>query len=121
MIRLRDAHRGQRALVVCGGPSLVAQDVDLASLAARGFVTFVESKALTPWLLAGGLTPDYYLMLFPEKSKDNALQQFVYRALLAKYDIASMLKSRYRPVAEDMRSHFEDYFEPWQPDRPFKR
>ena len=90
MIRLEGVHRGDRALVIFGGPSLVARGFDFGQLRDRGFVTFVESKALTPYLLQNGFVPDYYLMLFPEKSKDNALQHFVYRSLLAGCPIAPL-------------------------------
>lgn len=121
MHRLKNAHRGDRAVVVAGGPSLIDQNFDFERLRARGFVTFVEGKALTPRLLASGLSPDYYLMLFPEKAKDNALQQFVYRSLLADYRIDPLLRPACRSTAAQMRSRFDEYFEPWQPQRPFKR
>lgn len=122
MIRLKDRHRGERAVVILGGPSLVALGFDFGRLRGQGYVTFVETKALTPLLLQSGLTPDYYLMLFPEKSKDNALQQFVYRSLLADYPIESMLRPEFRGVAAAMRAHFDEYFESWRPHRgPHKR
>jgi hypothetical protein len=121
VIELRGAHRGGRALIVCGGPSLIAQQFDLSRLAGRGFVTFVEGKALTPRLLASGLPLDYYLMPFPEKAKDNALQQFVYKALLARYPIERMLRPECQAVARDIRARFDELFEPWQPSRPHKR
>ena len=61
--RLKNAYRGQRAAVIMGGTSLVAGQFDFARLGEKGFVTFLESKALTPGFLASGLVPDYYLML----------------------------------------------------------
>jgi hypothetical protein len=121
VIRLNQAHRGDRAVVICGGPSLLAQRFDFNRLRERGFVVFVEAKALTPRLLESGIVPDYYLMLFPEKSKDNGLQNFVYRSLLAAYRIEPMLKPEHQKVAAEMRSRFDQYFESWQPNRPFKR
>jgi hypothetical protein len=122
MIRLRGAHRNDRAVVILGGPSLVACGFDFATLQNRGFVTFADTKALTPHLLGTGFAPDYYLMLFPERAKDNALQTFVYRSLLAGSSIEPFLRRPYRRVAKAMREAFHLYFEPWRPERgPHKR
>ncbi|MAG69496.1 MAG: hypothetical protein CL471_04250 [Acidobacteria bacterium] len=121
MNRLKGAHSGERAVVIFGGPSLIAQGFDFASLRDRGFVTFLEAKALTPHLRST-LAPDYYLMLFPEKSKDNGLQQFIFRSFLADFRIDRWLKPECARVATHLRAHFHDYFETWRPQRgPHKR
>ena len=117
MIRLRNVHRGNRALVICGGPSLLALGFDFTRLQGRGFVTFLETKALTPHLLQSGFVPDYYLMSFPEKAKDNSLQQFVYRSLLAGFSIDWLLRREYRQVAVEMKKTFHEHFEVWRPER----
>lgn len=117
MIRLKNSHRGQRALVIFGGPSLLAQGFDFSWLRNCGYTTFLETKALTPGFLATGASPDYYLMLFPEKSKDNTLQHWVYRSLLAKVNIDWLLKPQYRSVAQAIRDNFEKNFEVWRPHR----
>lgn len=117
MTRFANVHRGQRAAVILGGPSLVAHRFDFSRLRGRGFVTFVEGKALTPGLLDSGFVPDYYLMLFPEKAKDNALQTFVFRSFLAGCRIDGFLRPEYRPVAESMRQKFDEYFEAGRPER----
>lgn len=122
MIRLKGAHRGERAVVVFGGPSLLARGFDFARLRGRGLVTFLETKALTPGFLQHGLVPDYYLMLFPEKTKDNGLQNFVFRSFLAERRIDWLLKPEWRHVAVKMRADFDHYFEAWRPHRgPHKR
>ena len=122
MHRLHQAHRGQAAAVVLGGPSLFAQRVDLGLLRRKGFVVVLESKALTPYFLSFGIEPDYYLMLFPEKCVCNALQNFVFRSFLAQVKIEPYLKREYAAVVADMRDHFDRYFEPWRIHRgPHKR
>ena len=122
MQRLKGAHRGQRAAVIFGGPSLIESRFDLASLRRRGFVTLIDTKVLTPYVLDSGLEPDYWLLLFPEKCKDNSLQHFIYRAFLAGFNIRPLLKRQYQPVAEEMTERFADYFEDWRPQRgPHKR
>ena len=122
MIRLKNAHRGERALVISGGPSLLVNGLDFGRLRDRGFVTFLETKALTPYFLKSGLVPDYFLMFFPDKTKDNSLQHFVYRSFLANYRIDPLLSAKHRQTAADMRTHFDKYFESWRPHRgPHKR
>lgn len=117
MIRLKNAHRGQKALVMFGGPSLLAQGFDFGWLRDCGYTTFLETKALTPGLVDTGVQPDYYLMLFPEKAQDNTLQHWVYRSLLADVNIDWLLKAACRPVARDLRENFDRYFESWRPHR----
>jgi hypothetical protein len=122
VIRLKDAHRGERAVVISGGPSLLASGFDLSRLRDRGFVTFLETKALTPGFLRTGCEPDYYLMLFPDKAKDHSLQNFVFRSFLADYRIDPLLDPTHRQTAVEMREHFDEYFESWRPHRgPHKR
>jgi len=122
MIRLKDAFRGERAVVIFGGPSLIEQHVDFSVLARKDCVVFLEAKALTPRFLEYGVEPDFYLMPFPEKTKDNALQSFVFRALLAGVNIVPLLKERWRPVARDLKQGFDRYYETWRPHKgPHKR
>jgi hypothetical protein len=111
MIRLKNAYRGERAAVIFGGPSLVEQNFDFSALRRKGYVVFLEAKALTPRFLESGLEPDYYLMPFPSKCKDNALQAFVIRGQYADVNIVPFLKSRWRPMARDLRANFGKYFE----------
>ncbi len=122
MIRLKQVYHGERAAVILGGPSLVASDFDFRRLRDQGFVTLVEAKALTPFVLRDGFVPDYYLMLFPEKSKDNAFQHFVYRSLLAGYPIGPWLEPSHKAEASAILDRADEYFEPWRPERgPHKR
>ena len=122
MHRLKNAYEGRRAVVIFGGPSLIAQRVDFRRLAGKGAVIFLDAKALTPHFLSFGVEPDYFLMLFPEKCKDNSLQQFIFRSFLAGVNIQPFLKREYLPVLHEMQANFDTYFEPWHPHRgPHKR
>jgi len=122
MIRLKGAHRGGRAVVIFGGPSLIEHQFDFAALQRNGSTIIVDTKALTPRLLASGLIPDYVLMLFPEKSKDNALQHYVFRSFLAGFDLKWFLKREHQPTLAEMRERFSEYFESWKPEKgPHKR
>ncbi|MDA1166443.1 MAG: hypothetical protein O3B13_25385 [Planctomycetota bacterium] len=122
MIRLKDAHQGERAVVVLPGPSLIESGFDFAALQGRGLITFLDTKALTPRVLESGFVPDYFLMPFPEKAQDNSLQHFVYRSFLAGSNIEGLLQAEHRGVAREMRRRFDEYFETWRPERgPHKR
>ena len=117
MIRLKGAHQGDRAVVVFGGPSLMARGFDFGALRGRGFVTFLDTKALTPHVVRAGFVPDYYLLLFPEKAKAHSLHHVVFQSFLADYRIDPLLTRESRCVAEEMRASFDETFEPWRPHR----
>lgn len=110
MIPLIGRHKGQRALVVMGGPSVLANRYDLSRLQGREFVVFLESKALTPWFLGQGLKADYYLMFYPEKSKSNSLQDVIFRSLVAGIDLSSLLRPEFLPEVDYMKRNFDTYF-----------
>jgi hypothetical protein len=118
MRRLKNVHRGDRAVVVLGGPSLIEQRFAFDRLRGKGFVTFLESKALTPAFLGTGVEPDYFLMLFPEKCSSNGFHNFVFRSFLAQYrGMGRLVRPQFLPALRDMQEHFDEYFEPWRPHR----
>jgi hypothetical protein len=120
--RLKNAYRGERAAVILGGPSLIEQRFEIERLKSKNYVIFLESKALTPRFLQTGVVPDYFLMLFPEKCSSNGFHNFVFRAFLAGYRLDGLVRRELRPVVQEMRDRFDEYFEPWRPHRgPHKR
>ena len=105
-----------------GGPSMIEQQFAFDRLRTRNFVVFLESKALTPHFMKSGLHPDFFLMLFPEKCSNNGFHNFVYRSFLAGYKLDSLVKPEFRPIVREMTQRFDEYFEPWRPERgPHKR
>jgi hypothetical protein len=119
---LHDVHAGQSAIVIMGGPSLLRSGIHLGALRAAGLVTFVETKALTPRLLASGLDPDYVLMLFPEKSKDNSVQHVTFNGMLAGFDVAPLLRAPFQPMARLFQRERDTYLQPGNVQRgPHKR
>jgi len=108
--------------VIFGGPSLIEQQFDFAALRRRGFVVFLDAKSLTPRFLASGLTPDFYLMPFPDKCKDNTLQNTVFRSFLAGVNIVPYLNAASRETARTLKRSFDRYYEVWRPHKgPHKR
>jgi hypothetical protein len=117
MKRLKNLHRHERAAIVFGGPSLVEQSFDFQKLRDKNLVIFLETQALTRWFLATGVSPDYYLMPFPEKSRGNSLHNFIYRAFLARIEPRWFLKRKHLSILQDMKTNFPTYFETWRPHR----
>lgn len=115
--RLKNAYRGERAAIIMGGTSLIAQQFDFARLGSAGFVTFLESKALTPRFVATGLVPDYYLMLSPDKSLSNGFHNWVFRAFLAGFSLDRFVKPEFLPVVQEMRARFDELFEAGNSER----
>jgi hypothetical protein len=91
MHRLENACRGERALVLLGGPSVLAADLDVGRVAAKGFVTFLEARALSPRLIEWSLKPDFYMMFYPEKSKANSFQAMIVNSMMAGFDIGPLV------------------------------
>lgn len=121
MYRLKNAHRGERALIVMGGPSILATRMDLSKLAGKGFVTFLESKALTREFLGLGLRPDYYLMFFPEKSKGHSFHNVVHQSLVSNFDIEPLVREARIGEVRHLKEHVEDYFLPGKQNITHKR
>lgn len=121
IVKFRNRFAGERALVVFGGPSIIARGLDLGRLRGRGWVVFLESRTLTPRYLEYELDPDFFLMLYPEKCKANAFQGVVFQSFLAGVDLRDLVREELRPEVEYLRDHFDEYFEPWRPDVPHKR
>jgi hypothetical protein len=118
--KLRDRFSGERAVVVLGGPSIVEHGWDLGRLSGR-FVVFLEARALTPRFLSSGLSPDVYMMFYPEKCKANALQGAIFQAVLAGVDVRDLLREEWLPEVERLREHGAAYWESWRADVPHKR
>jgi hypothetical protein len=118
--KLRDGFRGERALVVLGGPSIVEHAWDLGRLRGR-FVVFLEARALTPRFLASGLAPDFYMMFYPEKCKANALQGVVFQAHLAGIDLRPLIREEWLPEVERVQQDLARCCEAWRDDAPHKR
>ena len=114
MIRLKNQYEGKSALVIMGGPSIIENKFDLKRINKDRYTIFIESKALTPGFLSFGIKPDFLLMSFPEKCKDNTVQHFIFRSMLAQFNIDSLLKREFKSELAHMRNNFEEYFEPWK-------
>lgn len=66
MYRLKDKYNNNKAIVILAGPSLIEQNFNFAELSKfkdKGYVTFLDTKALTPYFLKFGFEPDYYIQV----------------------------------------------------------
>lgn len=121
MHRLAGRFKGERALVVFGGPSILENRLDLSRFAGRGFVTFLEAKALTPRFLEFGVPVDFYLMLYPEKSKANSFQGVIVQAILANIGLKDLVREDLHGEVDALAARFDDYFEPGKANIAHKR
>ncbi|MBF0355144.1 MAG: hypothetical protein HQL43_07915 [Alphaproteobacteria bacterium] len=121
MQRLEGFHKGDRALVFMGGPSVLKKRVDISRLAGKGFTVFLESKALTERFLDWGLPVDYYLMFYPDKAKSNSFQMVVLQALLSKLDLKPLVHPERHAQIDYMLSHLDSYLSPGKQNITHKR
>jgi len=122
MISLKNKYVNQSALFISGGVSVLKNKYNLNDIDKDKYTIFLETKALTPKYLDFNVEPDFYLMNFPEKSKDNNIQHFIYRSFMAQRPIRPFLKPEFQVLYDHMKSNFHDYFETWAPVKgPQKR
>ncbi|MBF0353707.1 MAG: hypothetical protein HQL43_00520 [Alphaproteobacteria bacterium] len=121
MHRLENRHAGGRALVFFGGPSVLENKHNLSKLAGRDFTVFLESKALTRRFLDWRLSPEYYLIFYPEKSKSNSFQMVALQALLSKLDLRPLVHKELHVEIERLESGRRDFFEPGKQNITHKR
>ncbi len=117
MIRLIGKYSGKDACVIMGGQSILEYLHLFKNLDRDRFAIFLEAKALTPELLSSGIKPDFLLAPYPEKCKDNSLQNYIYRSFLAGLNIKPYLKSKHKQLAKEMKTKFNKYFETWRPQK----
>jgi hypothetical protein len=127
MHRLENRHKGERAIVIMGGPSLLKTGCAVERLRDKGFVVFLESKALTRRFLDWRLPVDYYQMFYPEKSKSTSFQMVVLQAILSKLDLKPFVREERHEEIDHILSNQDHYFTPgpqnithkrlrWRPD-----
>lgn len=122
MHRLKQKYGDKSAVIIMGGPSIIENGYDLSRIDRGKHTVFLESKALTPLFLKYGLSPDYYLMFFPQKCQTNAFQQIVYQSFLADVDLEKLLNPEYLAEYSYLKDHFAEYFEIWNPKKgPHKK
>lgn len=110
-------YKDRIAIVVTGGPSAVDYIGDLSRINRDKYVIFLEAKALTPKVISADIAPDFLLAPFPEKLKDNFLQHFIYRSMLAGVNIKWFLKKEHHYLVDQMKNNFDYNFEPWRPEK----
>ncbi len=115
MIALKNKHKGLDALIIYGGPSVIVNYLALDKIKTDKYVTFLESKALTPYFLKTEIMPDYYLMFYPEKSKSNSFQNVIFQSFLADIDLSGLIKEEYLEEYNYLKNNFNKYFESYRP------
>lgn len=113
MISLKNKYLNKSALLISGGPSAVNLLPELKSLDRERFIVFLESKALTKSYVRHGVEPDFYLLPYPEKSKDNYFGNIVYQSLKVDVPIKRFIKTKYHDEVDYIIQRKDVLFEPW--------
>jgi hypothetical protein len=121
MYRLDNVSSGKEAVVIFGGSSILSNKYDLSLLADNGNVIFLESKALTPEFVNFNITPDYYFMPYPEKTRTNSLQHVFIQAISSGYKLEKSLKKIYIKNWSEFKDRFDKYAEIWRIEYPNKK
>ena len=95
MLSLKNLHLGKDAILISGGPSALGLIKKLKFIDREKFIIFLESKALTGYYVNNGIIPDYYLLPYPEKSKDNTLHNFIYQSMKIGLEVKYFLKEKF--------------------------
>ncbi|TAN51586.1 MAG: hypothetical protein EPN26_08880 [Rhodospirillales bacterium] len=95
--------------------------LDFSRLRSKGFVVFLESRALTKSFLSWGLPADFYLMFYPEKSKSTSFQTNVQQAIMSGFDPTPLVREERQDEVRFMASHLDEYFVPGKQNLTHKR
>jgi len=121
MHRLENINYGKEAVVIFGGSSIISNKYDLSLLADSDSVIFLESKALTPEFVNFNITPNYYFMPYPEKTRTNSLQHVFIQAISSGYKLEESLKNMYKKNWSEFKDRFDKYAEIWRIEYPNKK
>ena len=122
MKSLKNKYTSKTAVLIYGGPSCIDLLDRLSEIDRKKHVIFLDSKALTPDYFKNSPEPDFYLLPYPEKAKDNSLQNLVYQSLKVRVPIKNFIKKEYYPMVDEIVEKEEFYFIKWNPAKgPHKR
>lgn len=113
MKSLKNVHKNKDAILISGGPSALHLIKELKHIDRKKYVMFLESKALTKYFVDYGVVPDYYLLPYPEKSKDNTLQNLIYQSFKVNLDIKHFLKNEYHDQVMELSANRSNLYEEW--------
>ncbi len=117
MINLKNKHKGKDALLISGGPSALESIHELHKINRDRIKIFLEAKALTPLYQEKGVEPDYYLLPYPEKSKDNTLQNLILQAMKVDVPVKPFFRKKFHFVIDELTKNKSKFFIPWNPKK----
>ena len=107
----------KNAIVFLGGTSIARYLNKLGNINKDKNVIFIESKLISEVLIKNNLDPDYIICPFPDKLKDNYLQNIIFRSLKAKVNIKFFIKKEFFDEVDYIKDNFDKFFEEWKPNR----
>ncbi len=121
MHRLKDEHKGKSAIIIFGGPSIFENDYNLSLLNKTNHVVFLESKALTKEFLKFNISPDYYFMPYPEKTRTNTLQHQFIQSVSCNFNLGPLLKRKHADEWYEFKDNFKKKLDVNRVDYPHKK
>ena len=114
---LENLHIGKSAIIIFGGPSVISYLDQIKDINREKFVIFLESKSLTPFVVNNKIPFDYLLATFPQKLKDNSLQNYIFRSLLSRINIKYFIKKEFYKDVDFLLDNFDLFLENHRPKR----
>ena len=71
----------------------------------------LSPKLISEVLIKNNLDPDYIICPFPDKLKDNYLQNIIFRSLKAKTNIKFFIKKEFFDEVDYIKDNFGKFFE----------
>lgn len=111
---LKNKYKGQKAIIIMGGPSILKNNLDLSMLNSRSDIIFAEPKTLTKKFFEFGVIPDYIFATYPEKLRTNTMQYTFLQAIASNHDLTYSIKNEFLNDWNDFLDNFGEYAEIWR-------
>jgi hypothetical protein len=109
-------YKNLNSIIILGGSSIVPYLKKIKDLKKK-YIIFLEARAITPLLIKTKIKVDYILCPYPQKLKDNGLQNYILRSLCSNVDIKKFIKKKYHKEVNYLKKNFLKIFETWNPKK----
>lgn len=116
VLKIRNKYKNLNSIIILGGSSVVPYLEKIKNLKKK-YIIFLEAKALTPLVIKSKIKIDYIFCPYPEKLKDNGLQNYILRSFISNVDIKRYIKKQYHREVDYLKKNFSTIFETWNPQK----
>lgn len=112
LLSAQSKKKNLKALIILGGPSIEPHLKKIKNLESE-YLIFVEARAITPLLVRSKIKIDYIFCAYPEKLKDNALQNYILRSFCSNVNIKKFIKKKFYKDVNYLKNNFNKIYENW--------